>query len=137
MPVIHPDGAIGKIIRVGSRFSDVQTISNVNFKTHAMIQRTRQKGVVSVNNHSTLIFSVEEQIPVKIGDTIVTSGKIGGFPKGVGIGQVTKVSYNNSLLSQIIEVNSFATPETTEKVIVIHSRNKNFELFGDNGKKIK
>ncbi len=135
MPVVHPNGAIGKIIRVGSLFSDVQTISNINFKTHAMIQRTRQKGIVSVNEHSRMVFSIEEQIPVKIGDTIVSSGEIAGFPKGTPIGQVVKVSYDNSLLSQIIEIKGFVTPETTERVMVIHNRNQNFDLFSELGEK--
>ena len=58
---------------------------------------------------------------VKAGDTVVTSGLGGVFPKGLPLGTVTNVSKRSGALYLEIEVQLLSTTENYEEVLVITS----------------
>ena len=61
---------------------------------------------------------------VKIGDTVITSGIVGGFPKGLPVGRVTKVSYETNELSQIVMIEPWADYRKLEEVLIIKNDDK-------------
>ena len=89
-PVITAKGVVGRIIRVGSKFSDVHLLLDINFNVDSLIQRNRVRTVLNGDTSDT-IARLNRKTEVRIGDTIITSGIVGGFPKGLAIGQVTRV----------------------------------------------
>jgi len=97
MPVISSDGIVGKIVETGKNWSKVMLISDERSSVSAIIQSTRDSGIVKgmidengMYEHLKMIY-IDEKSDVKVGDTVISSGLGGIFPKGVMIGKITEV----------------------------------------------
>lgn len=92
MAVISPAGVIGRIVTPSRRAAKVQLLIDRNAAAGALIERTRVQGVVLGTGESILRMEYVAEIgDVKVGDTVVTSGVDGIYPKGFVIGRVEKV----------------------------------------------
>lgn len=122
MPVTSSSGIVGQIISCSASTSVVRLLTDENSSISAMIQSSRAQGMLdgSATGEVTLTL-VRTNQQVSVGDTVVTSGLGGVFPKGLAIGQVTSVENNPGSLYLDIVVELFAKAETTEEVLVITS----------------
>lgn len=122
MPVTDSNGAIGQIIRCGATSSTVRLITDENSSVSAMVQSSRAHGTLrgSVDGTLTLALVRTDQM-VEVGDTIVTSGLGGVFPKGLPLGTVTSIERTSGSLYYEIEVEPLSTMEGFEEVLVITS----------------
>ena len=122
MPVTDSNGAIGQIIRCGATSSTVRLITDENSSVSAMVQSSRAHGILrgSVDGTLTLAMVRTDQM-VEVGDTIVTSGLGGVFPKGLPLGTVTSIERTSGSLYYEIEVEPLSTMEGFEEVLVITS----------------
>lgn len=92
MAVIAPKGVVGRVVVAGPRASRVQLLVDRNAAAGAMIERSRAQGVVVGGGDERLHLEyVSEVSDVAVGDTVVTSGIDGIYPKGFVIGQVESV----------------------------------------------
>ncbi len=92
MPVITELGIVGKVIQTSPLQSLVETILSKDSKIAALDQRSRVTGVVTFNSANRLRLNyIIPEADVQVGDTIVSSGLGGVFPKGLLIGTVIKV----------------------------------------------
>lgn len=121
MPVITGEGSLGRIIRVGLVHADVQLITDANFHLDVLLQRTRARGVLRGNFGANCTLRLNRRAEVKIGDTLITSGIVGGFPKGVPVGRVVRISYESDNITQIISVEPWVNPRQVEEVLVLKS----------------
>ena len=119
MPVVSEDGVVGKIIRTGLKFSDVQIITDINFSLDILIQRNRVRAILSGSNEQDCIFYIHHNADIKIGDILITSGLAGTFPKGLPVGRVKKISYSLNNVSQIVHVEPFVEYQKVEKIFII------------------
>ena len=108
MPVLASAGIIGRIIRTGINFSEVQLTNDANFSVDIVIERTRVRGVVTGTIDNKLRLELKRKMDVKIGDTVITSGIVGGFPKGLPVGRVAKIAYETDQLSQVVVIEPWA-----------------------------
>ena len=122
MPVTSSSGIVGQIISCSASTSVVRLLTDENSSISAMIQSSRAQGMLdgSATGEVTLTL-VRTNQQVSVGDTVVTSGLGGVFPKGLAIGQVTSVENNPGSLYLDIVVELFAKAETAEEVLVITS----------------
>lgn len=89
--VITSEGIVGIIDKTSSRYSTVLSILNSNFTTNAKLRASEHFGTMQWDGKDPNIVQVidmQQQAPVKIGDTIETSGKSAIFPKGIPIGTI-------------------------------------------------
>ena len=122
MPVTDSNGAIGQIIRCGAASSTVRLITDENSAVSAMVQSSRAQGVLRGSVDGTLRLSlVRTDQNVEVGDTIVTSGLGGVFPKGLPLGTVISVERTSGALDYDIEVEPLSSTESFEEVLVITS----------------
>ena len=92
MSVISPAGVVGRIILPTGRASKVQLLIDRNAAAGAIIERTRAQGVAVGTGTETLRMDyVAASADLKAGDTVVTSGIDGIYPKGFVIGQIESV----------------------------------------------
>mgnify|MGYP003683286803 CR=1 FL=1 len=120
MPIVTADGVVGRIIRTGKKFSDAHLLSDPNFNIDILLQRTRVRGVLrGYGSHA--ILTLNRRAEIRIGDTVITSGIVGGFPKGLPIGRVVKISYESDHISQSIRVEPWVNFERVEEVIVLET----------------
>ena len=103
MAVIAPAGVVGRIIIPSARASKVQLLIDRNAAAGALIERTRAQGVVVGTGADRLRMDyVPSSADVKAGDTVVTSGIDGIYPKGFVVGQIESVQRGAGEYSAII-----------------------------------
>lgn len=92
LPVISEAGIVGKVIQTAHWQSLVETMLSPDSKIAALDQRSRILGVVSSHKGNRLKMNyVTPDADIQIGDTIISSGIGGVFPKGLLIGTITKI----------------------------------------------
>jgi len=121
MPVITADGIIGRIIRVGRRFSDVQILVDSSFNMDVLLQRTRIRGILTGMSGEHCQLKLHKRAEIRIGDTIISSGIVGAFPKGLPVGRVMRISYESDNVSQIITVEPWVDYRRIEEVIILNN----------------
>ena len=127
MPVSDSNGAIGQIIECGPASSTVRLISDENSSVSAMVQSSRAQGMLRGSADGTLRLTlIGTDQTVSVGDTVVTSGLGGVFPKGLPLGTVASVSKNPGALYYDIVVSPLSKTESFEEVLVI-SKTESFE----------
>jgi rod shape-determining protein MreC len=119
-PVVVPEGLVGQIVRVGPIGSEVRLITDPRSGVGAMVQETRDNGIVegSVTGGLYLRY-IDRSSMVKKGDTAITSGLGGVYPKGLGIGTVASVSDPGFGLYKDIGIRSTVDFGHLEKVVVL------------------
>lgn len=119
MPVIAARGIVGKVVRSGLKFSDVQLLVDYDSNIDVLIQRNRIRGVLGGFANENCRLQLQRGSEVRIGDTLVTSGIVGSFPNGVPVGKVVRISFETDNVSQIIYVEPWIDHRRLEEVIVL------------------
>ncbi len=92
MGVITPLGVVGRVLKVNRTFSVVQLILDRDNVITALVQRTRDEGLIQGADNGHVIMKYLPPLSlVKAGDVVVTSGLDDRFPKGMLIGTVTQI----------------------------------------------
>ena len=81
-----------------------------------------QKGeVVAVGDGHTRDDGSKVALTVKEGDRVVTSGLVGGFPRGLAIGTITSIDREEGALFQTAELVPEVDVDRVEEVLVIQA----------------
>lgn len=131
MPVVTAEGVVGKIIRTGEFFSDVQLLVDSDFHLDVLLQRTRIRGVISGADRTECNLNLHRRVEIRIGDTIITSGIVGGFPKGLPVGKVKRISYDAENVAQRITIEPWIDHNRLEEVTVIFSADPEVEKIAE------
>jgi len=91
MAVIAPAGVVGRIITPSTRAAKVQLLIDRNAAAGALVERSRAQGVAEGSGGDLRLNYVSGTADVQVGDTVVTSGIDGIYPKGFVIGQIQSV----------------------------------------------
>jgi rod shape-determining protein MreC len=120
MPVVATDGVVGQLVRVAAGSSRVLLLTDHSSSIAALVQRSRARGVVkgSGAGRCAMEFTLHGE-DVKVGDTVVTSGIGGIFPKGFPVGEVAMVKKGEYGIFQTIEVRPRVAMAKLEEVLVI------------------
>ena len=119
MPVVAANGVVGRVIRSGFKFSDVQLLVDYDSNIDVLVQRNRTRGVLGGYANENCRLNLQRSAEIKIGDTLVTSGIVGSFPKGVPVGKVVRISFETDNVSQVITVEPWIDHRRLEEVIVL------------------
>jgi rod shape-determining protein MreC len=92
MAVIAPAGVVGRIITPSTRAAKVQLLIDRNAAAGALVERSRAQGVAEGTGGDLRLNYVSGTADVQVGDTVVTSGIDGIYPKGFVIGQIQSVA---------------------------------------------
>ncbi len=110
MPVITPEGVVGRINRTAGETSDILLSVDPRSAIDVVLPRTGGRGILKgkpgENGYRCAIEYLMQGERAKEGDLVMTSG-LGGFPRDLPVGKVTRVAKNTAGLYQEIEV----TPE--------------------------
>jgi rod shape-determining protein MreC len=101
LPVVAPDGLVGRVVEVTPYMAKVQLITDPVSASGGLLQRTRVTGIVSGNLGAGLkVRYLPLLADVAVGDEVVTSGMGGVFPKGIPVGRVVAVERKSGALFQ-------------------------------------
>ena len=120
MPVVAAGGVVGRLVKVAPRSSRVLLLTDHASAIAAIVQRSRARGVVrgAGGGRCSMEFTVKED-DVKVGDTVITSGIGGLFPKGLPVGEVTMVKKGQYGVFQTIEVRPAVNIGRVEEMLVL------------------
>jgi rod shape-determining protein MreC len=120
MAVIAPGGIVGHVIKGFDWSAQVLLAIDRGSAIDALVQRSRFRGIVEGETDEACRFNyVVRKADVKIGDTIVSSGLDGIFPKGLLVGTVSEISKPASGLFQEVKVRPFVDFTRLEEVLVV------------------
>ena len=97
-----PLGLVGRVIVPAGRYAKVQLITDRASSVSAMVERTRRKGMVRGTSGGGLELALlPRQADVREGDSVVTAGIDGVYPRGIPIGTVRAVVPTEGLFLSI------------------------------------
>lgn len=123
MVVLSPEGAlVGSVIRVFPSFSWVRLLTDAASSVNAEVQEANVRGVVVGHPGGSITM---ELVPLAAGlqegDTIVTSGLGGNYPRGLLIGVVAGIERSGQQLFAEVDVAPSADLVTLDNVLVLLS----------------
>lgn len=99
IPVIVPEGLVGRVLQVRAGASVIQLINDPASTVGGVIQRTRTPGLVEGHTEGSVRLKfMARGAQVEVGDLVVTSGVGNLFPKGLPIGRVVAIQDKGSAL---------------------------------------
>lgn len=117
-------GLVGAVVKTYPLASKVLLITDPTSTINAMVQRSRVLGIVTGTPKGVLsLIYVSQDEDVKEGDMVVTSGLGGGLPKGIPVGQVSKVSGSDMALFKEIAAEPLVDFSKVEEVLIIRDFN--------------
>jgi rod shape-determining protein MreC len=123
MPVLSANGLIGQIESVSLYSSAVRLIIDEKSGVAAFLQTSRVEGMLSGSLDGILYLDfVPLSATVEPGDTVITSGTGGVYPKGIPIGEVATVRNAPSDVYKTIIVRPISRVTSYEEVLVITGR---------------
>jgi rod shape-determining protein MreC len=131
MPVVASQGIVGLITNVSSRYANVLLIIDQNSAVDSLIQRTRARGILKGNSDRCLFKYVLRKHDIAEGDTVISSGLDGVFPKGLLLGRVLEIIRSNSGIFQEVSVIPLVDFEKLEEVLVVVNISRYTENLSD------
>ncbi|MBI5810629.1 MAG: rod shape-determining protein MreC, partial [Deltaproteobacteria bacterium] len=120
MAVISRLGAVGRIISASAGASTVLLSTDIRSNIDVIVQRTRIKGVVEgLGSEGMTLKYVRQLDDAQVGDQIITSGLSGIFPKGLQVGEITRIEKGKDNFFKYIEVRPAADIQRLEEVLVV------------------
>jgi rod shape-determining protein MreC len=119
MPVVGEGGIAGKVVQTMPFLSQVQLISDPINRTSIMVRRTRALGILETENGSDFFARFRVHEDVAAGDTVVTSGLGGIYPRGFPAGVVEKVSDEGDRLYKKAAVRPILDIDHAEELFVV------------------
>ena len=120
LPVINGDGLVGKIISISPDQSITQILMDHNSLVSARLEGSREAGVISWDGNSWLnLLYISRDVPVSLGEVVVTSGLSQIYPPDLQIGIVSDIKQNEYDLFKQIRINPSVNFNALEEVLVI------------------
>jgi rod shape-determining protein MreC len=120
MPVVNSEGIVGRIVSVAPNYARTLLITDQNSAIDGLVQRSRGRGMLKGGGSSDCSFDyVIKTCEIRTGDTIVTSGLGGVFPKGLHLGVVTEINDFPGKLFKDVRVAPAVDFSRLEEVLII------------------
>ena len=118
--VITPLGVVGRVLKVNRTFSIVQLILDRDNAITALVQRTRDEGIIQgAGGGQAMMKYLPPLSSVETGDVVVTSGLDDRFPKGMVIGIVNQVEKKTATPFKSATLTLHADFSKLEEVVVL------------------
>jgi rod shape-determining protein MreC len=131
MGVITPAGVVGRVVKTTGATSVVLLLTDPNNAIAGLIQRTRDEGIVEgIPQGRAKLKYIPMLSAVKEGDRVVTSGLVGGFPRGLAIGTIATIDREEGALFQTAELIPEVDVNRVEEVLVIQATHGQSEVTG-------
>lgn len=113
-------GLVGRVIETQESTSKILLINDPNIGISAMVQRSRQEGLVSGTLGTSLVMRyLSKESDINIADVIITSGLNATYPKGLLIGSVVDIVSEFSGLTRYAIIKPAVDLSNIEEVLVV------------------
>ena len=113
-------GLVGRVVETSSATSKIMLINDPNLSVSAVVQRSRQEGLVCGSLGGTLLMKyLPKDSDIKISDTVITSGLTQVYPKGLPVGTVVNIGEEFSSLASYAIIKPAVDLSALEEVLVV------------------
>jgi rod shape-determining protein MreC len=120
MAVLAPEGVVGQIVSVTAHTAQVLLVADINSAVDAQMLYTGTHGIASGTHDGGCILKYVARLDgVFRGDTVLTSGNDGIFPKDQVIGTVERVGVQDGGMFQDVEVKLSVDLAKVKEVLVV------------------
>ena len=122
MPVLTPDGVVGRVLETGLAAAQVMLLTDPNAAVAVIGQRDRSVGIVTGQGASQplTVNYVKVNSPLGEGELLLTSGLAGIYPKGLPVARVTRIERSEISLFLTVEAEPLVDPSGLEEVLLLH-----------------
>lgn len=123
MAVVTPAGAVGRVHKAYSGYSEVLLMTDGRFAADVIVERTRVKAIAEgMGGNLCRLKYVAPTQDVVAGDRVLFSGFDGSMPRGTALGTVLSVDRPREGLFLGIKVVSAVKVDSVEEVLIVLSR---------------
>lgn len=120
MAVLTSEGVVGQVIQASNSVAKVLLIIDHNSTIAVLIQRSRSRGILEGRTEDLCELKyVTRTGDVKEGDTVISSGLGGFYPKGILVGRVSKVEKRKYGIFQKVMVIPSVDFSRVEEVFIV------------------
>lgn len=124
MPVTTPEGLVGRVVETSFSSSVVRLIVDRSSRVPVLVSRSRARAIMEGENSGTCQMKhLDRTEDVQEGDTVITSGLAGVYPRGIEVGTITQVLKENYGLYQYAKLLPKAPIARLEDVFVLTGSN--------------
>lgn len=132
MPVMTSTGVVGQVSEAGPTTATVRLITDETSGVSAKVQSSGAQGQLQGSADGSLHLNlIRTDQQVSTGDSVVTSGLGGVYPKGLPVGTVTNVTKSSGSLYYDITVEPLASVGSLEEVLVVTSLSSDQQATAD------
>jgi rod shape-determining protein MreC len=130
MIAITSEGLVGQVTTIGSNWSIVQTLANENLDVSGEVESTNDnngivKGYIDSGNRLLAkLYYLPLDSNIKKGDTILTSGLGGLYPKGIRIGSVIGIEEDKGKVMKNAVIKPYVDFNKLEEVFIVIPKDK-------------
>ncbi len=124
MPVLLPDGVVGRLEKTSGRYSQVVLLNDPAFAVDCLAQRSRVRGVLTgiPGGGNCQVKYIARTEDIRAGDIMVTSGLDQVFPKGLILGRVLRVDSKVKGMFLFVEVVPECKTSVIEEVLIYRKK---------------
>jgi len=120
MVAVTPLGPVGRVRRALGNSANITLITDVNSSVSVRLQPSRIEGILQgTGEHACTLQYISKDADVKVGETVITSGLDGIYPKGLVVGHVTSVKKEEEEIFQVIGVEPVQNLNSVEEVVIL------------------
>lgn len=118
-PVISESGLVGRVLRCDNSRSYVLLLTDRQASVGARCVRSGAVGILKGTGDGCRLEYLDQNADIREGDTLITSGLGGVFPKGLHIGKVVAVRKDIRRPTQIADVEPATALDRLDQVLVL------------------
>ncbi len=99
--LVSPHGLVGLLVESSPRESRALLLSHRDFRLRALLQRTREEGILSGGAEELILSDIPFSSPVATGDTVLSAYSGTRFPGGLPVGVVSRVLESGGLFREV------------------------------------
>jgi rod shape-determining protein MreC len=132
--VVTSKGLVGHVYKTYKNYSDIITILDNRNRVDSLVVKTRSHGIIEgFTNNLCVMKYVTRTDPVNLKDRVITAGLGTIYPKGILIGEISKVKRESYGITQYIEIGPSVDFKRLEEVIILTKYKKTFNQTNELG----
>jgi rod shape-determining protein MreC len=119
MAVISSRGVVGRILASTGAYSQMQSLSDPDCRIAVISVRSRNPGIVHSPEGSGVFVEYGATSDIRVGDSLVTWGAGGIFPRGLPVGRVVEIRKTTHDIMRQARIEPFQNPWEVRDVFVL------------------
>tara|TARA_B100001057_G_scaffold39174_2_gene35293 strand:- start:1660 stop:2454 length:795 start_codon:yes stop_codon:yes gene_type:complete len=124
-PILSSRGVVGKVISVSANSSEVQLISDVNFRLSVKIAPDEVEGILRwIKDDICEINEIKKISDIEIGDVVLTSNLSIYFPPNLPVGEVISIFEKSDSSNRTVRLKLFSDLTTLNQLFIVSEEEK-------------